>query len=70
MPDKSTVDHLFHGFTDATCQSNGVIICRIGSLQGMTIAFLQSEGKSPEVQILKIFKGRSRKDFGKCLSSW
>ena len=27
--DKSTVDHSFHGFTDATCQSNRAIISRI-----------------------------------------
>ena len=26
VPDKSTVDHLFHGFTDATCQRNRTII--------------------------------------------
>ena len=30
IPDKSTIDHLFHGFTDATCQSNTVVIGRIG----------------------------------------
>ena len=29
IPDKSTVDHSFHGFTDATCQSNRAIIGRI-----------------------------------------
>ena len=29
IPDKSTVDHSFHGFTDATCQSNRTIIGRI-----------------------------------------
>ena len=29
IPDKSTVDHSFHGFTDATCQSNRAIISRI-----------------------------------------
>ena len=29
IPDKSTVDHSFHGFTDATCQSNRAIIDRI-----------------------------------------
>ena len=29
LPDKSTVDHSFHGFTDATCQSNRAIIGRI-----------------------------------------
>ena len=26
IPDKSTVDHSFHGFTDATCQHNKTII--------------------------------------------
>ena len=29
IPDKSTSDHSFHGFTDATCQSNRAIISRI-----------------------------------------
>ena len=29
IPDKSTVDHSFHGFTDATCQRNRTIIGRI-----------------------------------------
>ena len=29
IPDKSMVDHSFHGFTDTTCQSNRVIIGRI-----------------------------------------
>ena len=29
IPDKSTIDHSFHGFTDATCQSNRAIISRI-----------------------------------------
>ena len=29
IPDKSTVDRLFHGFTDATCQSNRAVISRI-----------------------------------------
>ena len=29
IPDKSTVDHSFHGFTDATCQRNRTIIDRI-----------------------------------------
>ena len=29
VPDKSTVDYSFHGFTDGTCQSNGTIIDRI-----------------------------------------
>ena len=29
IPDKSTVDHSLHGFTDATCQSNRAIIGRI-----------------------------------------
>ena len=29
IPDKSTVDHSFHVFTDATCQSNRAIIGRI-----------------------------------------
>ena len=29
VPDKSTVDHSFHGFTDATCQHNMTIIGRI-----------------------------------------
>ena len=28
-PDKSTVDHSFHGFRDVTCQSNRTIIDRI-----------------------------------------
>ena len=29
IPDKSTIDHSLHGFTDATCQSNRAIISRI-----------------------------------------
>ena len=29
IPDKSMVHHSFHGFTDATCQSNRAIIGRI-----------------------------------------
>ena len=29
IPDKSTIDHSFHGFTDVTCQSNRAIISRI-----------------------------------------
>ena len=29
IPDKSTIDHWLHGFTDATCQSNRAIISRI-----------------------------------------
>ena len=29
IPDKSTVDHSFHGFTDTTCQSNRAIVGRI-----------------------------------------
>ena len=29
IPDKSTVNHSFHGFTDATCQCNRTIICKI-----------------------------------------
>ena len=29
IPDKPTVNHLFHGFTDATCQRNRMIISRI-----------------------------------------
>ena len=29
IPDKSTVDHSFHGFRYATCQSNRAIIFRI-----------------------------------------
>ena len=29
IPDKSTIDHSFHGFTDATCQHNRTIIYRI-----------------------------------------
>ena len=33
IPDKSTVDHLFHGFTDATCQGNRTIISRIHGIQ-------------------------------------
>ena len=37
IPDKSTVDHSFHGFTDGI---------------GITIYFLQSEGKSPDNHIL------------------
>ena len=28
IPDKSTDDHSFHGFTDATCQCNRAIIGR------------------------------------------
>ena len=32
IPDKSTIDHSFHGFTDATCQSNRVIISRISGI--------------------------------------
>ena len=36
IPDKSTVDHSFHGFTDATCQRNRTIIGRIrGILNGL-----------------------------------
>ena len=34
----------------------------------MIIAFLQSEGKSPDIQILlKIFKSNERENFSKCL---
>ena len=29
IPDKSTIDHLFHGFTDATCQRNMTITCKL-----------------------------------------
>ena len=29
IPDKSTIDHSFHGFTDTTCQSNRAVISRI-----------------------------------------
>ena len=29
IPDKSSVYHLFHGFTDSTCQHNRTIIGRI-----------------------------------------
>ena len=29
VPDKSTVDHSLHGFTDTTCQCNRTIIRRI-----------------------------------------
>ena len=29
IPEKSTFDHSFRGFTDATCQSNRVVIGRI-----------------------------------------
>ena len=60
---KSTVDHLFHGFTDTTCQCNRF---GFGSLPGfgvgMIIAFLQSEGKSPDIQmLLNIFKSKKKK---------
>ena len=33
VPDKSTVNHSFHGFTDATCQCNRTIIGRIRGLK-------------------------------------
>ena len=57
IPDKSTIDHSFHGFTDATCHSNRAIIGGISWILtrlwiGITIAFLQSEGKSWDKQIL------------------
>ena len=29
IPDKSMIDHSFHGVTDATCQSNRVVTSRI-----------------------------------------
>ena len=29
IPDKSAINNLFHGFTDATCQSNRAVISRI-----------------------------------------
>ena len=68
IPDKSTVDHSFHGFTDATCQHNRIIIGRICGI--ITIAFLQSDGKSLDNQILlKIFKRHNREELSRCFSN-
>ena len=37
---------------------------------GITIAILQSEGKSPDIEILlKVFKRSNRKELGRCLSN-
>ena len=71
IPDKPTVNHSFHDFTDATSQRNRTIIGRIfGSLPGFGIgminAFLQSEEKS---RYSKIFKSNKREDFGKYFRS-
>ena len=69
VTDKSTVDHLFHGFTDATCQRNRTIFGRIcWILILMIFAFLQSEGKSPEIlNLFQMFKRNNREEMGRCL---
>ena len=62
VPDKSTIDHSLHGFTDVTCQCNRTITgknCWILSRILMLIPFHQSEGfdlKYLYVFIMRILK--------------
>ena len=61
IPDKSTVDHSFHGFIDATCQRNRTII--VGFVES-----LPDFGIGITI-VLKIFKRSNREELGRCLSN-